>query len=148
MKGKFKPSHPEKYIGDPTSIMYRSSWEFALMGYLDKHPSVLRWSSEEIVIPYFSPIDGKKHRYFPDFFVHQKNKEGLIEKLIIEVKPEHQTKPPTLVETTGPKGKISKAYINAVKTYGVNQAKWKAAEFYCKERGWKFIKLTEKNLFG
>lgn len=146
MKGKFKPINPSKYIGDPTSIQYRSSWELALMAHLDKHPNVLRWSSEEIVIPYYSPIDGRKHRYFPDFFVHQLNKDGNIEKILIEVKPEHQTKPPALVEGTN--GKMSRAFINAVKTWGVNQAKWKAAQAFCESKSWRFQLLTEKQLFG
>ena len=80
-QGKFKPKNPSKYKGDPTNIVYRSSWELKLMMYLDTHPNVLKWGSEEIVIPYESPVDGRMHRYFPDFFVEQINTEGKKEKI-------------------------------------------------------------------
>ena len=143
-KGKFNPVNPEKYIGDPTGIIYRSGWEFRLMRYLDKHPHVLRWASEEIVIPYKSPIDGKWHRYFPDFYVEQINTNDNIDKILIEVKPKYQTIPP-VVQTTKTK-KPTKRYINEVKTWGVNQAKWIAAEEFCKDRGWKFQLMTEVEL--
>ena len=66
-KGKFKPHNPFKYVGDPTNIIYRSLWELRFMRYLDSHPNVTQWASEEITIPYFSPVDKKIHRYFPDF---------------------------------------------------------------------------------
>ena len=72
-KGIFKPYNPAKYRGNPTNIVYRSSWELKLMIHLDKHPDVIWWSSEEVTIPYISPIDGRPHRYFPDFIVHLKN---------------------------------------------------------------------------
>ena len=95
-KGKFKPKNPKKYIGDPSNIIYRSRWELKLMSYLDKHPHVLEWGSEELIIPYKSPIDGRYHRYFPDFLVKRINKNGQKETILIEVKPEYQTVPPQL----------------------------------------------------
>ena len=144
-KGKFKPQNPHKYIGDPTNIIYRSSWEVILMDYLDKHQNIKRWSSEEIIIPYFSPIDGKKHRYFPDFFVEQE-KEGKIEKILIEIKPKKQTVPPT--KSLSPTGKITKSYLNEVKNWGINQAKWNSAIAYCNSKGWKFAVMTEDHLIG
>ena len=70
-QGRFKPDNPQKYKGDASNIIYRSGWELKLMRYLDKHPHVTRWNSEEIIIPYRSPIDGKMHRYFPDFYVEK-----------------------------------------------------------------------------
>lgn len=145
-KGKFKPKNPVKYTGDPTNIIYRSSWELKVMMFLDSHPNVVRWGSEEIAIPYESPVDGRIHRYYPDFFVEQINKDGKKERLLIEVKPKHQTQPPDIKSKMTPKGMISKKYLNEVMTYGVNQAKWKAAIEICKDRGWKFQIMTEDEL--
>ena len=139
-KGYFKPRNPSKYKGDPTNIIYRSRWESKFMNYLDTHPDVLQWASEELIIPYRSPVDGKMHRYFPDFTVKKRNPQGIIETLLVEIKPAVQTKEPIKKKT------INKAYINEVMTWGVNQAKWKAAKEYCEERKWKFLILTEKEL--
>lgn len=139
-QGKFKPKNPSKYKGDPTNIIYRSSWEAKFMKYLDEHPDVLLWASEELVVPYRSPVDGKIHRYFPDFIVRKRNAEGITETLMVEIKPSHQTKEPVKKKT------INKAYINEVMTWGVNQAKWKAAEEYCADRKWRFLIMTEKEL--
>ena len=143
-QGRFKPKNPSKYMGDPTNIIYRSSWELRLMSYLDDHKNVLRWSSEEVVIPYRSPIDGKRHRYFPDFYVEQINTNNKVDKILIEVKPKYQTMPP-VVQTTKTK-KPTKRYINEVKTWGINKAKWDAAQEYCKDRGWKFEIMHEDHL--
>lgn len=146
-KGKFKPKNPEKYRGDPTKIVYRSSWEFRFFRFVDEHPEVVWWQSEELFIPYRSPVDGKIHRYFPD--VLMKQKVGTEEKTImIEIKPLGQTVMPDIRNKNKTKtGRISRRYLNEVKTYGINSAKWEAAEKYCKERGWEFQKLTEKDLF-
>lgn len=138
-KGIFRPTNPKKYKGDPNNVIYRSSWELKLMIYLDRHPEVVQWSSEEIVIPYRSPIDGRLHRYFPDFYV-KKEVNGKIETLIIEVKPKVQTKPPNVQK------KRTKKYINEVMTWGINEAKWKAAKNFCEDRNWKFMLMTEKEL--
>lgn len=110
------------------------------MNYLDTHPDVLQWASEELIIPYRSPVDGKVHRYFPDFWVKKRNASGEIEVVLVEIKPASQTVEPVK------KKKINKAYINEVMTWGVNQAKWKAAQDYCADRKWKFMILTEKEL--
>jgi len=139
-KGKFKPKNPTKYKGDPTNVTYRSLWELKLMRYLDDHPDIIQWSSEEIIIPYKSPIDGKFHRYFPDFVVRKRDKNGKISTIIIEVKPDKQTRQPEV------KFKKNKQYINEVMTWGVNQAKWKAAIEYCKDKNWTFTLMTEKHL--
>jgi hypothetical protein len=147
-QGFFKPKNPQKYAGDPTNIVYRSSWELKLYSYLDSHPSVTKWQSEEFCIPYRSPIDGRVHRYFPDVYVEQINSNGIKQKILIEIKPESQTKPPSMTNKMTPTGKISKRFLNEVKTWGVNEAKWKAAEEYCADRGWQFTIMTEKQLFG
>jgi hypothetical protein len=138
--GKFSPKNTNKYLGDPTNIWYRSLWERRVMVYLDENSTVVEWSNEEIVIPYLSPVDNKIHRYFPDFFVRLRNKQGLIESTIIEVKPASQARPPKLQK------RVTRRYITEVMTWGVNEAKWKAADAYCKDRGWKFVVVTEKDL--
>lgn len=140
IQGRFKPKNPQKYKGDPTEIIYRSGWELKFMLYLDSRKEVITWGSEEIIIPYRSPIDGKIHRYFPDFIVTQINKEGKKETLVIEVKPYNQTIPPKKTS------KITRKFLTEVKTWGTNEAKWKAADEYCKDRGWIFRIFTEKEL--
>ena len=140
-QGFFKPKNPEKYIGDPTNIVYRSGWEKKVMEWADTNSAVLKWSSEEVVIPYRSPVDMKVHRYFPDFYVEAQRTDGGVRKMLLEVKPAAQTQPPKT-----PKRR-TKRYITEVMTYGVNQAKWNAAEDYCAHKGWEFIKLTEKDIF-
>jgi hypothetical protein len=110
------------------------------MVHLDENASVVEWSSEEIVIPYVSPVDGKWHRYFPDFFVRVKNKSGLLEAMILEVKPKSQSAPPTK------RNRVTQKYITEVMTWGVNEAKWKAAVEYCKDRSWTFKVITEEDL--
>lgn len=112
------------------------------MVHLDDNSSVIEWSSEEIIIPYLSPVDNKWHRYFPDFFARVRNKMGLLESIVIEVKPKSQSVPPKVG------GKITKRVISEVITYGINEAKWKAASEYCKERKWTFKILTEKEIFN
>ena len=142
MKGYFKPRHPSKYKGDPTNIIYRSSWEKRCMIYFDRNPNVLSWNSEEIIVPYKSPIDGRYHRYFPDFLIKVRKKDGKEEVIMIEVKPYYQTQEPKKTDT----GKLTKRYINEVKTYAINKYKWDAAIEYCKDRRWSFKILTENEL--
>ena len=93
-KGKYYPSYPRKYKGDPTNIIYRSLWERKFMVYCDKNESILEWASEEIAIPYRSPIDNRVHRYFPDFYMKVKERGGKVKRYVIEVKPSKQTKQP------------------------------------------------------
>lgn len=110
------------------------------MLYLDEHKEVISWGSEEIIIPYRSPLDNRIHRYYPDFVVTKINSEGKRETAVIEVKSAKQTVPPKIRE------KVTKSYITEVKTWGVNEAKWKAALEFCKDRGWTFHIFTEKEL--
>jgi hypothetical protein len=138
--GKYRPSQPQKYKGDPTNVIYRSLWERKFMVWCDSNPNVLQWGSEEIVIPYISPLDNRVHRYFPDFYVRARTKTGGTEKFIIEIKPFKQTAPPQKQQ------RRTKRYITEVTTYAVNDAKWKAATEYCKDRRWQFKILTEKEL--
>lgn len=139
--GKYKVKNPSKYQGDPTSITYRSSWEAKFMQYLDEHPEIITWSSEEKTIIYRSPVDGKLHRYFPDFWI-KKMVDGVAECAIIEIKPRKQTLPPQ-----NKPSRITNKYLTEVTTYLTNKAKFEAAQHYCTERNWKFIVLTENELF-
>lgn len=138
--GKFNPKNTNKYLGDPTNIWYRSLWERNMMVRLDENTNVIGWSNEEIVIPYLSPVDGRWHRYFPDFFVKIKEDNGNIQSYILEVKPSKQSKPPEQ------RKRVTKQYIQEVVTWGINEAKWKAADEYCKDRKWKFNVITEHDL--
>lgn len=110
------------------------------MSRLDIDPSVIEWASEEFSIPYRSPVDGKVHRYFPDFWVKKRSRDGTIEVVVIEVKPKSQTVPPAV------KSKATKRYVREAVTWGINSAKWAAAEEFCADRKWKFIKMTEQEL--
>ena len=144
-RGRFVPHNPSKYNGNPTNIIYRSSWEFRVMRYLDENSSIVQWSSEELAIPYVSPLDGRVHRYFPDFIVKIKRDSNPTTIHMIEIKPAAQTKIPTVRKASQP---VTRKYITEVMTYGVNNAKWQAATEYCNDRGWKFIVITERELFG
>lgn len=139
-KGRFRPENPDKYAGDANNIIYRSSWERSCMIMFDRNPNILEWNSEEIVVPYMSPLDGKMHRYYPDFVVLLKDREGHERVVMIEVKPYKQTQPPER------KSRITKKFLNETTTYAVNQAKWEAAKKYCEKRGIEFKIITERNL--
>ena len=138
--GLFHPKNPQKYVGDHKNIIYRSSWEARVMTWLDKNPDILSWASEELTVPYMSPVDGRWHRYFPDFLVKVKTQNGATKTMMLEVKPKKQTQPPEKQK------RVTKRYITEVATWGVNQAKWKSAVEYCKDRGWEFKILTEDHL--
>lgn len=138
-QGLYTPRNPEKYVGNYREIIYRSSWEAKFMHWLDENKQVLKWSSEETIIPYISPVDNKYHRYFVDFKAEIQNNAGEIKTYLIEIKPEVQTRPPK------PRKATSK-YLNEVMIFGVNSAKWTAAERYAKDRGQQFIILTETHL--
>lgn len=129
-KGLYVPKNPEKYVGDPKKIIFRSLAERKMMRYLDLTESVIRWGSEEFCIPYLFPIDNKIHRYFPDFFAEIITKDGEKKKFVIEIKPKTQTVPPK---------KKGKYYAEQVETYIKNQSKWEAAEKFCKEKGAEFL---------
>ena len=141
-KGRFTPKNPKKYKGDPTNIIYRSLWELTCMRKFDENPDILEWSSEETIVPYVSPIDRKVHRYFADFLLKTRQRDGSIKTIMVEVKPLKET-----IEPPVQKRKTRK-YITEVVTWSKNQAKWAAAEEYCKDRGWEFMKMTEVEIYG
>ena len=139
-RGKYYPSFPRKYKGDPTNIIYRSLWERKFMVYCDKNTKILEWGSEEIALPYISPHDSRVHRYFPDFYIKVQENTGKIKRYLIEVKP--------LKQTTKPKKpkRQTKGYIREAFEYARNLAMWRAAREYCADRMWEFKVITEKEL--
>jgi hypothetical protein len=139
-KGKYQPDNPKKYKGDPTNIIYRSLWERKFMKYCDLNENILEWGSEIFGLSYRSPIDNRIHKYFPDFYIKVRESNGEIKKCIIEIKPKKQTVEPI------PQKRKTKGYIYEVYEYAKNQAKWKAAEEFCKDRQWEFKVLTESEL--
>lgn len=134
-KTKFIPLNKEKYIGDPNSIVCRSLWERNVCKFCDQTPSIIKWSFEEIVIPYMSPIDQKQHNYFPDFLI-QFQTENETKTWMVEVKPKKQT---FLKENASKKEKI---------TWIINNAKWQAAKNYCDKHNMEFKLVTEKEIFA
>ena len=140
-KGRYNPQHPKKYKGDHHNIIYRSLWERKFMVYCDTSDNIIEWGSEEIIIPYLSPWDGRMHRYFPAFYIKVRQHDGSVKKFIIEVKPKKQCSPP---EKT-PKRK-TKRWFKEVKTWGVNSAKWKYATSWCENNGMEFKILNEDHL--
>jgi hypothetical protein len=143
-KGRFKPKNLEKYSGNPNKIIYRSLWELRLMKFCDSRPDILKWASESVIIPYKSPIDGKMHRYFPDFLIKMLTKDGTTKVVMIEVKPFKETQLPKLPKS----GRKTKNYLAEQVTYAINQTKWQAAREVCQKKRWEFKVMTENELFG
>lgn len=139
-QGIFNPKNPKKYKGT-VPIIYRSGLELLSMRYFDNSPNVLSWGSESVVIPYQSPLDGKVHRYFIDMVAEIKMKDGTTKKVLVEVKPEKQTQPPTITNRKSQKTMIYEKY-----QYAVNTAKWQAAKQYANKKGYLFFILNEKHL--
>jgi hypothetical protein len=138
-QGIYKPINYQKYDGDPTNIIYRSSWERKLFNWLDRSSACTSWSSEETIVHYVSPVDGRPHRYFVDVKATFTSTSGLKKTYLIEVKPFAETMPPKST-------KNKKALFEATATFAVNQSKWQAAREYCKDRGWEFKIVTEYEL--
>ena len=139
--GIYKPKNPKKYKGNPTRIIYRSMWERKFMVFCDNKDSIIECGSEEVIIPYRCPTDGRVHRYYPDFYIKVKSKTGSTSKYLIEVKPERQVSGPVVK----PQRKTA-AWKREVLTYMKNRAKWAAAENFCEDRQMKFLILTEHDL--
>ena len=140
-KGRYFPTNPKKYRGNPNQIIYRSLWERKVMVYCDKNDAIIEWGSEEVMVPYLSPMDGKIHRYFPDFYMKVRQADGSTKKFIIEVKPKSQCKQPV----KNPKRRTTK-WFNEVKTFAINQAKWKSAREFCEDKGMEFKIFTEDHI--
>ena len=141
LQGRYRPIHPEKYKGDPSDIVYRSSWERIFMVWADKNDKIKRWQSEEKALWYDDPVSKKKRRYFPDFIIEYERSDGVMMTEMIEVKPQAQIDGPPV----NPKRR-TRAWMNAVHTYITNRAKWEAATKVCEDRGWSFRLISEKHL--
>jgi len=135
-RGLFRPTNPKKYIGNTKQIVYRSLLERRFMRYCDLNEDILYWASEELPVRYYSPLDKKYHRYFPDFVVKTVNND----KYMIEIKPSRQAVKPK------PPKKKTKSYMRESFEYIKNQAKWQAAKLYCEDKGMQFKIITEKDL--
>jgi len=133
--GKYKLLNPEKYVGNKAPT-YRSSWEYSFMRTCDTHPSIQKWASEAISIPYRCPIRGKQTVYVPDFFIQYVDKNEKMHVELIEIKPRNQT-------TLESAGRSKKNQIE----YARNLSKWQAAQAWCKQQGIKFRILNEQDLF-
>ena len=139
-KRKYTPINPEKYVGNYTNIIMRSSWETQFAKWCDMNPSIVKWSSEETIVPYRCPTDNKIHRYFIDFKITVQDSGGNKKTYLIEVKPSKQCSPPEFP------GRRTKRYLVESATFIKNQAKWKAANEYALDRGWQFKIITEYDL--
>jgi len=138
-KTKYNPKNTNKYVGNHHNIVCRSLWERKFCKYLDSNDNVVRWSSEEIKIPYLSTIDNSVHFYYPDFVFEAKKEDGVVT-YMVEIKPEKQTKQPK-------QRKNKKTYLQESIQFEINTCKWKAAKQYCQKNGWIFRILTEKDIF-
>mgnify|MGYP003585674192 CR=1 FL=1 len=144
-QGKFVPKNPLKYMGNVDNIVYRSSWEYKFMLYLDFQSAITKWASEELYISYFFELDNKVHKYYPDFYFETTRPDGSVSKYLIEIKPQKD------MEIVKPKKMTEKAkqnYMYNAVTVMKNEAKWKAARAWCEGRNIVFKVLTENELFG
>jgi hypothetical protein len=135
-KGKYRVRNKEKYKGDVTNVVYRSMWERYCFKWCDQNSSVEKWAAERVVVPYLYEVDGRAHRYFVDLWIKFTNGDTYL----IEVKPDKETRPPEF------SGRRTKRYLQESLTYIKNQNKWKAAEEFAADRGWKFAVWTEHTL--
>jgi hypothetical protein len=144
-QGYYQLVNPQKYLGDPHKIIFRSSWEKRFATYCDHNERILSWSSEPVQIPYLNPLDGVVKPYNVDFYVKVQTEDGYKE-FIVEVKPSRQLQVPNK-----PTGRLTEkkmnSYTNAMKTYLVNLSKFKAAKEYALSRGWEFVVVTENFIF-
>lgn len=144
-QGYYQLINKDKYLGDPTRIVYRSSWELAFCRYLDNNTSIVKWSCETLTIQY-RDLENKSHRYYPDFYYVLKDPNDPMkqEQVIVEIKPLTEVNQPNrpLNETS----KALRNYEYAIRTHIKNKLKWSAAIDYCNKRGMKFILVTENHL--
>jgi len=134
-QGKYQIKNPEKYVGNG-SPRYRSSWELSFMQMCDTHPSIIKWASEAISIPYRCPITGKPTIYIPDFFIQYADKNGKLNSEIIEVKPRNQTV----------KEQVGRSKTNQIE-YARNVVKWRAAQSWCSSKGLVFRIVNESDIY-
>lgn len=139
-QGMYKPRNPEKYSGDVKKIVFRSGMELKFFRFFDHNPAIIKWNSEEVIVPYMAETDGKMHRYFVDAWLQVKNKHGKIQEYLVELKPFAFTQEPPQ------QNRKTQTYQRKVYEYLKNLSKWKAADEFAQKRGQKFIILTERDL--
>lgn len=144
-QGYFRPVNPDKYMGDINQIIFRSSWEFKFLQWCDLSPTILKYASEPVGIVYYSPLDHRPHRYWVDFYIIVRDKDGGEHKYLVEVKPNKYIVPPPRPDRMT--NKQTANYLYAAKQYILNQAKFEAARNFATERGVKFGIITENFLF-
>lgn len=144
--GYYAIKNVEKYIGDPTQIIYRSSWERKFCVFCDHSPNIIKWSSEPFPIKYYNPIDKLTHEYNVDFYVKMVHNNGIIDDYLVEIKPKHK-----LGKPEPPSKQTLKKLVNynaQAKEYVINSAKFAAANAFAAKMGYKFIVVTEDFLFS
>lgn len=161
-QGYYKVENTEKYVGDPTKVIYRSSWEFAFAKYCDVSPSILKWSSEPISVPYYdkvsklvecqkygldpsNPSNWEKKNYNIDFWCVVDNGDGTYKKLFIEIKPSNKLIKPTPPPKDSPIA-VQKKFNAIAKEYLINEEKFKAMKRYAEANNAEFHIFTEKTL--
>ena len=147
-KSIFIPKNPKKYVGNASNIICRSNWERVFCEKCDTNDNIVTWASEEFSIPYISPLDNKRHRYYPDFLIKVKEEDGKFKKYVIEIKPKKQTIKPKMKTDSRKRPRMTNSYAKELNNYAVNVAKWNAAIEFCKDNSLEFQIITEDNLYG
>ena len=147
-KSIYRPRNPKKYVGNTSNIICRSSWERIFCNFCDESDHIVTWASEEFSIPYVSPLDNKRHRYYPDFLIKVKEPDGKFKKYVIEIKPKKQTIKPKMKTDSRKRSRMTNSYATELKNYAVNVAKWNAAIEFCKDNSLEFSIITEDQLYG
>lgn len=132
-RGYYFPLHPEKYVAENKTIIYKSSLEQRFMLYLDKNPMIKAWAYEPTSIKYLDVTTNKVRRYYIDFMVVVKGNPDKV--FYCEVKSKKETQKP----------KNSKNIKDNL-LYLKNLSKWKAATVHCQSKGYEFKIITEDQL--
>ena len=93
-QGVFTPKNSDKFIG--TKAIFRSGLELKFFRFCDLNEKVIKWGSENIIVPYYSPLDNRIHKYYVDNYVVIRE-DDQIKKYLIEIKPYKQTKRPNIL---------------------------------------------------
>jgi TnsA endonuclease-like protein len=143
-QGTYEPINPAKY-GSLKKPFFRSSWERTLFYKLDSNPSVIRWASEPFFLKYTFNLDQKIHHYYVDLIVEMLDKNKMVNKFLIEIKPDASLSLPKQ-----PKNKTFKSMKNfnyRMVEYNKNKCKWASAQNFSKMNGSHFIIMTEKGIY-
>jgi hypothetical protein len=145
-QGYFTPKNPEKYEGDPSAIIYRSSWELKFLTYCDNHESIIKYAAEKVGVPYINPILKKESTYWIDCWMLTKSPDGTLTRWLIEIKPNKYLTPPEAPNRLTEKATLN--YAHHAKAYIINNAKFTAAKAYAAKNNMRFGIITENFLFN